>query len=45
MPGQSRVISNVPDDVLYIDPPLDRIGHSETHARAGGKRPLISSKR
>ncbi len=42
--GQRRVSERVPAYALYIDPPLGRVGLTETQARASG-RPLLVGKR
>ena len=42
--GTRRVSDRVPAYALYIDPPLGRVGLSETEARKSG-RPLLVSKR
>lgn len=40
--GQQRKLSDrVPGYALYIDPPLGRVGMTETQARASGKRILV----
>jgi len=39
-----RVSSRIPAYALYIDPPLGRVGLSETQAKASGKR-LLTSRR
>jgi len=41
---QRKVSARVPGYALYIDPPLGRVGLTETQARATG-RPLLTSKR
>jgi pyruvate/2-oxoglutarate dehydrogenase complex dihydrolipoamide dehydrogenase (E3) component len=43
--GESRRVSDrIPAYALFIDPPLGRVGLSETEARATGKRLLIGSR-
>jgi pyruvate/2-oxoglutarate dehydrogenase complex dihydrolipoamide dehydrogenase (E3) component len=43
--GENRRISDrIPAYALFIDPPLGRVGLSETEARATGKRLLIGSR-
>lgn len=39
--GQRRVSARVPAYVLYIDPPLGRVGMTETEARAAGRKLLV----
>jgi pyruvate/2-oxoglutarate dehydrogenase complex dihydrolipoamide dehydrogenase (E3) component len=41
---QRRLSDRVPAYALYVDPPLGRVGLTETEARAGG-RPLLVGKR
>jgi pyruvate/2-oxoglutarate dehydrogenase complex dihydrolipoamide dehydrogenase (E3) component len=42
--GNRRVSARIPAYALYTDPPLGRVGMTETQARASG-RPLLTSKR
>ncbi|GEP05319.1 FAD-containing oxidoreductase [Methylobacterium oxalidis] len=43
--GQSRRVSDrVPGYALYIDPPLGRVGLTETEARAGGRSVLVGTR-
>ncbi|MER2265181.1 FAD-containing oxidoreductase [Methylobacterium oxalidis] len=43
--GQSRRVSDrVPGYALYIDPPLGRVGLTETEARAGGRSILVGTR-
>jgi pyruvate/2-oxoglutarate dehydrogenase complex dihydrolipoamide dehydrogenase (E3) component len=39
-----RVSQRVPGYALYTDPPLGRVGMSETQARAGGRKVLVSKR-
>lgn len=39
--GQRRVSARVPAYALYIDPPLGRVGMTETEARAAGRKLLV----
>ena len=39
-----RVSQRVPGYALYIDPPLGRVGMSETQARASGRRVLVATR-
>jgi len=42
--GDRKVSARIPAYALYTDPPLGRVGMTETQARASG-RPLLTSKR
>jgi pyruvate/2-oxoglutarate dehydrogenase complex dihydrolipoamide dehydrogenase (E3) component len=42
--GQRRVSDRVPAYALYIDPPLGRVGMTETQARASGRPLLVGSR-
>ena len=42
--GNRKVSTRIPAYALYTDPPLGRVGMTETQARASG-RPLLTSKR
>ncbi len=43
--GEDRKLSQrVPGYALYIDPPLGRVGMSETQARAAGRRVLVAKR-
>jgi pyruvate/2-oxoglutarate dehydrogenase complex dihydrolipoamide dehydrogenase (E3) component len=42
--GTRRVSDRVPAYALYIDPPLGRVGLSETEARKSGRRLLVSNR-
>ena len=42
--GQRKVSDRIPGYALYVDPPLGRVGLSETEARKSG-RPILVSKR
>jgi pyruvate/2-oxoglutarate dehydrogenase complex dihydrolipoamide dehydrogenase (E3) component len=42
--GSRRVSDRVPAYALYIDPPLGRVGKTETEARASGRRLLVGSR-
>lgn len=41
--GKRSIASRVPVHALYIDPPLGRIGMTETEARKSGRKVLIST--
>ena len=42
--GDRRVSSRIPGYALYIDPPLGRVGMSETEARKAGRSILLSTR-